>query len=210
MCFISSIEINLLLTLPKLLSYNKSMKEIILASQSPRRKDLLEKCGYNFKIIPSKKEEVADKNLQPQTYAKLLAKQKAEDIASTNKDSIVIGADTVVHIDGMIIGKPKDDEDAKNTLRYLSGKYHFVSTGYALISKEQSVFGVETTKVLFNELSDELINEYVSRGLAKGKAGSYGIQDGYPLVNEYDGDYENVVGLPIKKIKEILENVFKI
>ena len=126
MCFISSIEINLLLTLLKLLSYNKSMKEIILASQSPRRKDLLEKCGYNFKIIPSKKEEVADKNLQPQTYAKLLAKQKAEDVASTNKDSIVIGADTVVHIDGMIIGKPKDDEDAKNTLRYLSGKYHFV------------------------------------------------------------------------------------
>lgn len=186
------------------------MKEIILASQSPRRKDLLEKCGYNFKIIPSKKEEVADKNLLPQTNAKLLAKQKAEDIASTNKDSIVIGADTVVHIDGMIIGKPKDDEDAKNTLRYLSGKYHFVSTGYAIISKEQSVFGVETTKVLFNELSDELINEYVSRGLAKGKAGSYGIQDGYPLVKEYDGDYENVVGLPIKKIKEILENVFKI
>jgi septum formation protein len=113
----------------------------------------------------------------------------------------------IVYLDGLILGKPKDKQDAINTLKLLSGKTHIVCTGYAIISKNKKVISSEKTFVTFNELSNELILDYVNSGLCMDKAGSYGIQDGYPLVKEIKGDYQNVVGLPINKIKGILNEL---
>jgi septum formation protein len=180
--------------------------ELILASNSPRRKQILTENGFNFTVIPSSVNEPENIDKSPDKYAEFLAELKATDVFNKNS-GVVLGADTIVYLDGLILGKPKDKEDAIKTLKLLSNKTHVVCTGYAIISENKKVISSEKTYVTFNELSNELILDYVNSGLCMDKAGSYGIQDGYPLVKEIKGDYQNVVGLPINKIKGILKEL---
>ncbi len=178
--------------------------KLILASNSPRRKELLKEFGFKFDIISSDFNE-GELLSTPAETVKTFAYSKAKNVFNKVSNSVVLGADTVVVMDGVILGKPKDREDAFKTLKNLSGKTHSVLTGYALISPTSEKVGYVETLVTFNELSDALINEYVATGLPLDKAGSYGIQDGYNLVKSFDGSFNNVVGLPI----EIIENLIK-
>ena len=159
--------------------------DIILASNSPRRKQILEEFGYPFKV---KTEEVKEEDKgSPKKAALFNAMLKAKKVfdnlsASEKIGAAVIGADTVVTLNGKIIGKPKGKEDAKSTLKTLSGKKHYVLTGFCIIAGGRTYKGVEKTAVIFNNLSDELIEDYVIKKRPLDKAGAYGIQDGYPLV----------------------------
>ena len=198
-------------------SISKDFK-IILASASPRRKQLLELAGFEFEIWPSDKEEVITKKI-PEEICVELSKQKAIDVASsirtyndlhkdltTETDILVIGADTIVVKDGSILGKPKDEDDAFSMLKLLSGNTHSVFTGVTFVFSgkdgrvgEYSFY--EETKVSFYPLDDEDIKNYVASGDAMDKAGSYGIQTGAAtFVRSIEGDYYNVVGLPIARV----------
>lgn len=187
------------------------MKNIILASSSPRRKELLKRYNLDFEIIASQIEERVLPYEEPVQVVMTLAFQKADDIAKRiNKDAIVIAADTVVYLDS-ILGKPKDEEDAFHMLGSLSGKEHFVITGLALIDTSigKKIVDYETTKVKFRELTPEKIRSYISTGEYKDKAGAYGIQGYGDILVEYIiGPYSNVVGLPIAKLDKLLEKHF--
>ena len=174
------------------------MKRFIVASASPRRKELLEKVGFSFEIIPSDADESNDGSLSPQKLVKELAKRKAESVFKENTDAVVLGCDTVVEYGGTVLGKPEDREEAKDMLRMLSGKTHNVHTGVCITDKEKTVSFVNTVKVEFYELSEELIESYVASGESDDKAGAYGIQGlGCVLVKGINGDYFSVVGLPV-------------
>ena len=180
--------------------------KIILASNSPRRRELLKENGVDFTVIPSDFKEGENDGLTPEEYVEFLAKGKAQAVFEKN-GGVVIGADTVVVLDGKILGKPKDEKEAVSMLSSLSNKTHTVMTGYAVITSGKTVSGVEKTLVTFNELSPELINAYVETGSPLDKAGAYGIQDEALLVKEIVGDYDNVVGLPTFKILQILTEI---
>lgn len=184
------------------------MKKLILASASPRRKELLKEYGFEFEIIISEREEKVKKGLLPIEVAKELAYQKASAVfekTGFSKDVVVLGADTIVVYNGKILGKPRDEEDAISTLKLLSNNTHEVITGYAIISKERTIKDCVTSKVTFNDFTEEFIIDYVKSGLPFGKAGSYGIQDGYPLEKSLIGSKNNVIGLPIELIKDVIE-----
>ena len=185
--------------------------ELILASNSPRRKEILESGGYKFTITCSDFDEKS-LEIDPKELAQTFAFGKAKSVyekLKNRKDALVLGADTVVYINDTILGKPKDELDAKNMLKTLSGKTHCVVTGYCLISSDNIEIGNAVTFVTFNQLSDLLIEEYIKSGLYKGKAGSYGIQDGFPLVEKYDGSYTNVVGLPKENVFPLIDKMLK-
>ena len=178
---------------------------LILASTSPRRKEILKREGFDFKLVPSKfnEENISD---NPILTAVNNATGKAREVFNNLHDSsaVVLGADTIVVFKGNIIGKPKNKEDAVQTLKILSGRTHFVITGYAIVHKNGTMNGHAVNEVTFNVLSDALITEYVNTGKPMDKAGSYGIQDGYINVKTYTGDYDNIMGLPISQIKNDL------
>ena len=179
--------------------------KIILASNSPRRKELLEQAGIAFEVKSADVEEVTSKTL-PQDVVMDLSLLKAKAIADENPGRKIVAADTVVAYDNQILGKPKDEEDAFYMLKMLSGKTHHVYTGVTIIDetgKCNSFF--ECTAVSMYENSDELIREYISTGEPMDKAGAYGIQGrGAVLVKEISGDYNNVVGLPLAKVYRVL------
>lgn len=187
------------------------MKKIILASSSPRRKEILEKYNVDFQIIKSYVDEKVSKNDDPYQVVMSLAFQKAENISKgLDYEAIVLAADTVVYMD-RVIGKPRDEKDAYRILESLSGKEHLVITGIAIIdtSLGKKIVDYEVTKVKFRELQPEKINSYLSTGEFKDKAGAYGIQGyGEILVDWIEGPYSNVVGLPIVKIDKLLERHF--
>lgn len=187
------------------------MKKLILASSSPRRREILERYNLDFQIIKSHIDEKVSFNDDPFQVVMSLAFQKAEDIAKgLDFDAIVIGADTVVYLD-RVIGKPKDEIDAYRILEDLSGREHSVITGIALIDTNlgKKIVDYEITKVKFRELQPEKINSYISTGEFKDKAGAYGIQGyGEILVDWIEGPYSNVVGLPIVKVDKLLERHF--
>ncbi len=176
--------------------------KIVLASNSPRRRELLSYFNIRFSVISSDFiEENPDKS--PVETVKKFALGKAESVFNnlTDKKSVlVLGADTVVFLDGEILGKPDSEENAKQMLKKLSGKTHEVISGYAIITANEKIVGYDKTLVTFNDLSDKLIFDYIKSGLYKGKAGSYGIQDGFPLVKSYIGSLNNVIGLPTEKV----------
>lgn len=176
---------------------------LILASKSPRRRELLSLITTDFEIKSADVDETLPEGISPQEAVLHLSKIKAEPFI--NGEDIVIGADTVVAVDGKILGKPADRQQAAEMLKSLSGKYHSVFTGVTVIKPEQSVtFSVET-KVKFFDLSDDEIDSYVATGECDDKAGAYGIQGkGSLLVEKIDGDYFNVVGLPISKLNKYL------
>lgn len=183
--------------------------ELILASSSPRRKQLLSEYGFNFTVVTSDYSETAVFD-SPEKTVETFAFGKAKDVFNNTKGNrAVLGADTIVVMDGKILGKPKDKADAIKTLKELSGKTHSVLTGYALISEDKTLVGHVKTEVTFNPLSSELISEYVDTGLPLDKAGSYGIQDGFPLVEKFDGSFYNVVGLPIDIIEKTIKEFIK-
>lgn len=180
--------------------------EIILASKSPRRKELLSLIFDEFKIIPSETEEIIPQGLDAFSVAEHLATIKAQDIANKNPNSLIIGADTCVIIDGEILGKPKDKADAKRMITSLSGKTHYVVTGCCVIKDNKQESFSEVTEVEFFKLSDAETEEYINSNEPYDKAGAYGIQGkGSLLVKKINGDYFNVVGLPVAKLNQYLK-----
>ena len=181
---------------------------LILASKSPRRKELLSIITTDFDIIPAVKEENADPALSPDEFVKALAVSKAEEIAQTHPDACVIGSDTVVAINGEILGKPKDKADAFRMLSLLSDTSHSVFTGVAVIKDGKIHSFTEETKVKFFPLTEKEINDYIATGEPFDKAGAYGIQNlGALLVEGIDGDYYNVMGLPTGRLYRLLKEL---
>lgn len=180
------------------------MKPLVLASASPRRRELLTQIYPDFTVEPSLYEESAT-GLSASDTALVFAEGKAREVFSRFPDRFVLGADTVVSLEGGILGKPKDGGDAVRMLRALGGKTHSVFTGVCLTGRGFFRREVVETRVTFRELSEELIERYVKSGLPLDKAGAYGIQDGYPLVKSYEGSYSNVVGLPVETVRTLLK-----
>ena len=201
------------------------MSQIILASQSPRRKELLEQIGLEFEICPAKGEEIITKTI-PEEVVMELSKQKAEEVAAmvssygenhkkitTPSDILVIGADTVVAYEGEILGKPVDEADAKRMLTMLAGNTHSVFTGVTLVLIDKTgragemVF-YEKTDVKMHPMTEEEIDRYISTSEPMDKAGSYAIQGKCAIhIDQIEGDYSNVVGLPIQRIYQELKKV---
>lgn len=180
-------------------------QKFILASASPRRKELLLQAGYDFEIIPATCEETVPAGLSPKDVVEGLAYQKALDVYALHPDKTVLGADTVVCFDGEILGKPTDAADAARMLKMLSGQTHEVRTGFALLSKGVEFVSSEAAMVTFFHLTDEQIENYIRTGEPMDKAGAYGIQGkGAVLVRSVLGDYFNVVGLPIATVARAL------
>ncbi|MGI5837524.1 MAG: Maf family protein [Chloroflexota bacterium] len=183
------------------------MATLILASQSPRREALLRQVGLDFEIVPSDLEELPLEGEPPAAAAEALALEKAQQVASQRTEGLVIGADTVVVVDGQILGKPRDPEDAKAMLRLLSGREHQVITGIAVVDAATGRARSDgvATSVMFAPLSDEIIARYVATGEPLDKAGAYAIQGfGALLIEGLRGCYYNVVGLPIRRLAELL------
>ena len=183
-------------------------EKLILASQSPRRAEILTTVGWEFEAIAANIDETRFPTEDALIYVTRLAQTKAETVAKqTALGGLVLGADTVVVIDEEILGQPQDDADARRMLSLLSGKWHQVVTGIALVRKgdgSQIMVDHQTTRVLFAELSREHIDWYISTGEPQGKAGAYAIQGkGALLIKEIQGDYFNVVGLPIRLVNEL-------
>lgn len=187
-------------------------RKVVLASQSPRRRELLSDLISEFKIIPDNSEETADNSATPEETVKRLAMQKARNVsACAESNEIIIAADTVVFIDGKILGKPTDAAEAAEMLKTLSGREHHVCTGIAVIDNAigKSFCCFERTLVHFKHLSDGEIERYIATGEPMDKAGAYGIQGRGALFVEWiKGDYFNVVGLPICKLAQVLKSEF--
>ena len=179
---------------------------LVLASKSPRRKQLLESLGYKFKIVPSTKDEVVDKTLPPYEVVMELAKQKALDVFE-QENCPCLGADTIVVLDGVILGKPANKPVNAQFLRNLSGRYHEVYTGYCFYDGKKIVVDYDVARVKFNNLSEAEIEAYVESGNGLDKAGGYGIQDKFNLVEKIEGSYSCVVGLPVEKVSKLLKEV---
>ena len=179
---------------------------MILASQSPRRRELLGQMGFSFTVRPAKGEELAHPELTPAQLVEELARQKALEVsAEAASDDVVVAADTVVAIDGVVLGKPRDKAHAAQMLSALSGREHTVYTGVAVKRGETLLVEHETTQVRFRPLTREEIDAYVATGEPMDKAGAYGIQGrGALLVEGIQGDYYNVVGLPVCLVGRLL------
>ncbi len=177
------------------------MKKIILASSSPRRKELLTTAGIEFEIHVKEVDETIPEGTPPVEAAKMTAAKKAAAVAEDHADCVVIGADTIVVANGKILGKPKDEADAKFMLRMLSGIEHEVITGVCIITDGKSDSFAQISKVKFYDLTDEKIDGYVATKEPMDKAGAYGIQGlGCKLVEKIEGDYFNIVGLPVAEV----------
>lgn len=178
----------------------------ILASASPRRKELLSHIIKDFEVIPSNADEKVNISLFPEKIACALAESKCDEVFLRHESDTVIGCDTVVVFEGEVLGKPKDRDDAYKTLKRLSGKTHYVITGVCVRNKYKKLIDFDKTEVKFNTLSDEFIKIYVDGDSPLDKAGSYGIQDG-GIVKEYYGSFTNVVGLPVTLVEKMLKEV---
>ncbi|WP_319204993.1 Maf family protein [uncultured Ilyobacter sp.] len=182
---------------------------MILASKSPRRKEILEGFGLEPEILTSSIEEISDKEgLLEQIMD--ISRKKSMEISEKRKKSYVVSADTVVVLDGHILGKPKDEDEAFYMLNSLSGKQHKVLTAYTLMNSEKKIdfTSYDSTEVYFKELSEEEIRWYISTGEPMDKAGAYGIQGkGAVLVKKIEGDFFNVMGFPISKFYDDLKEL---
>ena len=188
-------------------------RKLVLASASPRRKLLMEKLGFEFEVIPSNIDESVVNGSEPELYVKKLAELKAFSIAESQNNSLVIGSDTIVVIDGEILNKPNDKEHASYLLNKLSGRTHTVHTGICIVDSDnnRSVADVQCTKVTFRNISQFEIDAYIETGSPLDKAGAYGIQDdfGAVFVSNIEGCYYNIVGLPLELLYSMLKNFTK-
>lgn len=179
--------------------------KLILASQSPRRLELLKLITDQFEVIPSSVEEKIDYGLRPEENVRLLARSKAENVAKSYPDCWVIGADTLVTLHQEILGKPVDIPDAHRMLRRLSGKEHRVSTGICVVGPKKTLDKAVTSKVRFKSLTEEEIVNYVQTGEPMDKAGAYAIQGkGSFMISEFSDSKTNIIGLPLDELKELL------
>lgn len=186
------------------------MKKIILASQSPRRKQLLEWAEIDFEIIVKETDETYPAGLPADKIAVHIARNKALAVQSMVPDnSIVLAADTIVVLNDRIIGKPKDREEAIDTLLNLSGNKHIVITGIVIKNHEQEISFADTTEVYFHTLSKEQIEFYVDKYKPYDKAGAYAIQEwiGVVGIKSVNGDFYNVMGLPVSRVVQALKNL---
>lgn len=185
-----------------------STLNVILASQSPRRTDLLDLIGVAHEVKPANVDESYVGGEQPEAHAERLARAKAEFIATGLSESLVIAADTIVVIDGKVLGKPKDAPDAARMLKMLSGRRHVVMTAVAVAYRGQTVSNIERVSVNFRELGDDEIERYVATGEPMDKAGAYGIQGyGATIVRRIEGDYFAVMGLSLVRLVELLVQI---
>lgn len=181
--------------------------EIILASGSPRRRELLEQIGIkNYRVLTPDVDEAVDGPVSPQALVEQLSRRKADAVrARAGEDALIIAADTVVAMDGAVLGKPRDEADAAQMLAALSGREHAVYTGFTVRLGDRSVTEHEATAVTFRELGEEDIRRYIATGEPMDKAGAYGIQGvGALLVEHIRGDYFNVMGLPVCRLGRVL------
>lgn len=186
------------------------MTDIILASASPRRSELMTLAGFRFDVICADIDEIVPEKALPQEVVMSLALQKAQAVAKDHRKSAVVGSDTVVALDGKILGKPRSEKEAAEMLRSLSGRIHKVYTGVAIVCGEKVTSFFEETEVEFYPLTDQEILDYVATGEPMDKAGAYGIQGrGAVLVKRINGDYFNVMGLPISKVYRELKDYVK-
>lgn len=182
-----------------------SLPRVILASQSPRRTELLRQIGIAHEVRPADIDESYLPGEAPAAHAERLATEKAATIAAAEPMAVVIGADTIVVLDGEVLGKPRDRDDARRMLRRLGGRVHTVHTAVAVAAGGRTVSGVESVEVSFRPLSDEQVEAYVATGEPADKAGAYGIQGfGATLVARIDGDYFAVMGLALGRLVELL------
>lgn len=188
--------------------------DMVLASGSPRRRELLTQMGLTFRVVVSDADETVDPSLSPTDQVRLISRRKADAVAETvGPEALVIAADTIVALDGAVMGKPHSPEEAVEMLSRLSGSTHAVYTGFTLRQGGRTVTQAEETLVTFRPLTAEEIKAYVSTGEPMDKAGAYGIQGGAALFCErMNGDYYNVMGLPVchlgKVLKEIAPELF--
>lgn len=184
----------------------------VLASASPRRKYLLGQLGIEFQVRVPGVDETSPDGLSPQDIVLRLALAKAGPVAEAIPGALTLAADTIVVLDGQILGKPRDEQEARQMLRSLSGRTHTVFTGIALMHSEsdRAVTASVATDVTFSELADDEIASYVATGSPMDKAGAYGIQDdhGALFISRIDGDYYNVVGLPLHRFYRIVRTAF--
>jgi septum formation protein len=188
-----------------------SQTPIVLASGSPRRKELLAGVGLEFEVLPSDVEEISLEGEAPQDQVCRLALEKATDVAAKRPGAWVLGADTIVVIDGLILGKPRDESEAHEMLARLSGRIHEVYTGYAIINSmfpEMKRLRFVNSKVFIRSLAEREIDDYISTGEPMDKAGSYAIQGiGAAVVQSVSGSYTNVVGLPLCEVAQDLKDL---
>ncbi len=188
------------------------MIRFILASQSPRRIELLREAGYHFDVIPSGVDESKFDThaMSPANYATTLAQAKAEDIAGKHPDQLVLGADTIVNYQGEIIGKPDNEAHAKHIVQKLFSKPHCVITGIALIwkTKQVEVLTHESTKIFPRIMSPAQIEAHLQGDTWQGKAGAYAIQEnGDEFIERLEGSLTNVIGLPMERVKDLLQKI---
>ena len=182
--------------------------KIILASGSPRRKELLSRLFDEFEVIPSKIDEELPEDIGPEFAPLFLAAAKANDVASSHREDLVIAADTIVVFGNYILGKPKDRKDAKQILKLLSGQTHKVLTGCCISLNGENVGFITESYVTFYPLTDKEIEEYLDTGEPMDKAGAYAIQGkGGLLIERIEGDYYNIVGLPIARLKREIDKL---
>jgi septum formation protein len=186
------------------------MAPLILASASPRRAELLRAAGIAFEIMPADVDETMDVEDWPDGYVRRIAQAKAQTVAPAAGDRPVLAADTVVVVDGQVLGKPGDADDARRMLRLLSGREHIVMTGVCLIGPTEEAtrtqVAVERSVVTFTELTEAELDWYIASGEPKDKAGAYGIQGlASRFVTRVDGSYSNVVGLPVALVYQLLK-----
>ena len=187
-------------------SVSLSWVQLLLASASPRRAGLLAAAGFSFDVVPADVDEQVRPDEDPEAHVLRLARAKVQAVPAVGHDSVILGADTVVVVDGEILGKPADDRHAASMLRRLSGRSHEVLTGVVVRRGEREESGVERTSVRFLPLSDQEIARYISTGEASDKAGAYGAQGlASRFVERIDGSYTNVVGLPVPLVCRLLE-----
>ena len=181
---------------------------LVLASASPRRKELLARAGFEFEVLAADIDESRREGEEPAAYVQRLALEKAQAVAANSPDATVIGADTTVALDNHVLNKPKDRDDAERMLRLLSGRTHQVHTGIAVVRRAKAEARVETTDVVFRAIEEAELETYLASGDALDKAGAYGIQ-GYAArwIPRIEGDYFNVVGLPIAALVKLLGDI---
>ena len=185
--------------------------KIILASKSPRRRELLSSLGYSFSVVSRETDESTPDTLTVQERVRVLAERKAQAVASDETaDCVIIGSDTLLEFEGQPLGKPKDEEDAKRMLASLSGKSHKVHTSIALIYGDKTLVSSDVTTVNMRPYTKEEIDYYVSTGDPMDKAGSYGIQSkGGFLVASIDGELDTVIGFPTRLFSQMLSEILK-
>jgi septum formation protein len=191
-------------------SPNQHLREkLVLASSSLRRRELLHAAGWPYEAIVAGIDESLKPNEAPAAYVQRLARSKAEAVATRVQSGLVLGADTTVVVENQILGQPADDNDARRMLNLLRGRWHEVLTGVAAVRVGgETTVDYETTRVRFAEMTTEEIDWYIATGEARGKAGAYGIQGAAGLfIEEIQGDYFNIVGLPIRLVYELTGKV---